>query len=286
MSTSSTSSQISSYLDRLQKLSSTLTPLEQENVAFDLQFMVEYAEKGLYSETEFIGRQHDDVGRRTAEFMRYLEGFHHISDLWYELLKSVKLTSEMNVIDLLPGWAPKVEIALARHNFTGEVALLDTDLASLEKLETVLRFFHPQFAVKKLVSELLVLPNDPQYDLVTTNHFLDDYLLNTWAEKSGQHIQELYRDAELFKTATQELMSGKSPELMFLARHITSLMKPEGTLLVVHYRSVFEQAKSLTNWYEYCLAQYAELMACFKQLGFSVEAIPVHQKLVYKLRKN
>ncbi len=231
---------------RLEAIASMLDqrgPVELDNLAVDLRAVERRLESGQYQESDFAARNIFDVARRTREYLTYLQGWQRQAVQWAELLRAAD-PEPTDVLDLCPGPAPKVELALCRLGFRGRMRVLDKDEPSLVALANFMTLFSPSFSIEGVRGDVFDDPPRAQSPLVVANHAIDDLVLDLWSTRSGASTLDLYEDETKLSEAWRALLSESRavlrsmPETIAaaLGRHVT----PNGKLVLVQYPSHHE----------------------------------------------
>jgi len=131
---------------------------------------------GEYREADFLVRSVFEVPRRTHEFVTYVKGWSAQARRWARLLAAIGIGHD-EVLELAPGWAPKIPLALAELGFRGTLRVRDRSahaLALLQDFRDALRI------PVRLDVEQADLRDAParRASLVVANHVVDDRLLD------------------------------------------------------------------------------------------------------------
>lgn len=168
---------------------------EAQNLARDLAAVEQRLASGEYAETDFVARSVFEVQRRTHEFVTYMRGWHAQGQRWAGLLAAIAPSDV--VIDLCPGWAPKIELALMQMGFRGRVVAVDHSAESLAMLQDFLAVLQPPFSVVPVVEDVMNAQPRARARLVVANHVFDDLLMDRWVRARGGSLAEIYDDERL-----------------------------------------------------------------------------------------
>jgi len=238
------------------------------NLLRDLKAIERRMKSGEYADTDFENRNSFDIPRRTREFFRYFRGYMRQAQTWKVLLKNLPMNSFPSLINICPGWAPKIELALHLSGYEGQVILFDKNQDSLTSLMDFLEFFEPRFTLKTVLSDVYSLPK-PTAKLVIGNHILDDLLLNKFCQDHNLILEDVYESESTYKEIIQKIMTRKlSKEFIAeTAQALQAFCEPGATLILTQYPALAETDLTLTDWTRFCHDFLLALKAIFLQLG-------------------
>ncbi len=234
---------VAALLRQLEHEAAGLGDVARGNLARDLTAVVARARSGEYQETDFLVRSVFEVPRRTHEYVTYLRGWNTQAARWAALLRAVGVPPV--VVDLCPGWAPKIELALHQLDYAGTVHVVDRSAASLAVLQDFLAVVRPRFTVRPVVRDVMTGDAPARGGLVVANHVVDDLLLDRWATRHGTSTVDLYEDEDLLRAAWRGVVKdGPGLRASFpreLARGLAAFVDVDGTLVTTHYASLVER---------------------------------------------
>ncbi len=211
------------------------------NLERDLSAVLRRLHAGEYARTDFVERNVFDVPRRTREFFSYMEGYLRLAGRWIEALDGFPISELDDVVDLCPGWAPKIELALLRTGFRGTVVVVDTDARALAALSSLIAGFAPPFTMAAECADFFA-PPARRFRCAVANHVVDDLILSRFAPEPSS---SLYEDegalvAAWLKIAERadEVVAGFPAEL---AEAFSRWVAPDGWLLLSHYDSFVDE---------------------------------------------
>lgn len=216
-----------------------VSDLARENLGRDVRALLERARAGEYERTDFEARNIFDVARRTHEFLAYLGGWSEQAEAWAQVFERLELTGDESIAHLCPGWAPKLELALARRGHRGRVSLIDKRRSGPDRIVAFLRLLTGALDVE-VIEEDLFAASEATYALVLANHVVDDLLLEEAAAALSIDPPRVYEDEATLERALGELVrrEDRRGELMArLARAIGRRVAPRGRVVVTHYPS-------------------------------------------------
>lgn len=257
-----------------------LTEREAQNLARDLTAVEQRLASGEYAETDFVARSVFEVQRRTHEFVTYMRGWHAQGQRWSQLLTALGVPDDV-VIDLCPGWAPKIELALMQAGFRGRVVAIDRSEESLTMLQEFLAVLQPSFTVVPVVEDVMGAPERPSHTarLVVANHVVDDLLVDRWVRARGGSLAAIYDDERLLAEAWRGVLRD-APQLLpafprdaahALARYVAD----GGTLVVSHYSSLIERLIGGDDVAPFFADAFARVCAALVNDGVVARALPV-----------
>jgi hypothetical protein len=152
---------------------------------------------GQYSWTNFDDNTFN-LPERTREFYTNLISYIPHAKAWESIFKALDVTSKNDVVDLCPGWTPKIAFGLLYSEYKGRLLLLDTNLESMRSLSRFLLFFRPGFDVECRVFNLFENTPDFSTSFVTANHIVDDLILGLAAKREGVSLDRIYEEESVF----------------------------------------------------------------------------------------
>lgn len=266
---------------------------EQKNITHDLQRVFEKLSSGLYRESHFIDRSGFDSGIRTEEFFHYLEGYVSQSKNWARILNGLlKVYQPNNIMDMCPGWAPKIELALLSLKYDKTVYLFDRSANSLKKLKSFVETFSPQYRLRLKTGDFFSNQQKPKSSMVVANHILDDLLLSLMAKRVGVPLSQLYATEGSFVQITKQIMQEKTitetfPDLFY--RQMNQFISPKGVFVMVHYPGLTESTLALRQWIKFCHTLFKECMQIFLQHGYrditKTLTVPSRHQQIFAIQK-
>ena len=255
--------------------SKNISDREVDNLHSDLVAMQQRLASGDYMQTDYLNRNVHDVYRRTMEFFFYFESYHRLARTWQQVLELLDIHSTQSILDICPGWAPKIEMALVYLGYKNRVHILDQDKSVMRICENFLNFFNPQFKVfchpKNFFEH-----EEQRTELVIANHVLDDLLLERYSHFSGQTLSEIYRSEASFVEVTAKIPDWQKthwPEVVKeIADALSRFVCSGGLLILSQYPSLSDQNLTQTLWPEYCFQIMVQVCNQLLGLGFEDES--------------
>jgi len=190
---------------------------------------------------------------------------------WTRLLAPLGLAAATRVIDLGPGWAPKVELALYYGKFTGQAVLINQDAEAMATLRRFLSIFDLPFSLESVCEDLFSWQGEAG-DLVLGNHLLDDLVIDEYCREAGVDPGGLYARESAFRGAWEAILrrpSGQSEALAErLAAVVARLTRPGGHAVFVQYPSYAERTLGLTDAVAYSQRLLRGLGVALTRRGF------------------
>lgn len=215
----------------------------------DLRAVCQRLEKKEY-ETSGIVENSFDVPDKTKQFFVLLDTYAKIGNAWSIIFKQLSVQSFKEVIDLCPGFTPKVELGLLYSGFKGNVKILDKDLAVVKQLQKNLHLFHPSFSTERLSIDLFK-QNDISAKFIVGNHIFDDLILNYFGKKLSIDTKNIYRDEEQFLHLWNAILGDKQHNkteiIQILSHALERLVAKNGYLCLSQYQSYMERMLGLSE---------------------------------------
>jgi Methyltransferase small domain len=236
---------IGSVIDTLRV--NNFTILEQERFQEDLITLKKRLVCREYLQSSFKPRNQLSIPERTGEFFQELSFFFSIGKIWQALFSELEEVPFKKVLDIGPGYFPKVELGLYYSGYSGAVTLLDQDPRATESAEKFLNFFKCSFLARTIHKSILDEHSD-KYDLIVANHFLDDYALACHCKDRGIDIGEAYQSEKLYRAVWNDIernLEGVLSGVRDLAIRFIQLLLPGGSVLLLDYTSFSHRALEL-----------------------------------------
>lgn len=243
-------------IDQIQTFiqNSHLTEVEADNLVSDLQGIYQRLVAGHYRDTDFLSRNIFDIPRRTREFLNYFHGYQLQAKTWAEVLKQLPLSKVETVIDLCPGWAPKIELALAKIKYQGKVIIFDLDKSCFNKIQDFMSMFDISYNLIFEKGDFFSSAKS-RGDLVVANHVIDDLLIYKYRSPFRYSLKEIYDSEKKYKeVAKQVLLSFSHQESLIkeISINFDCFVNNDGFLVISQYRGLWEKALRLKKWSVFC----------------------------------
>jgi hypothetical protein len=225
-----------------------ITSLEKQRFGDDLITLKQRLTSREYLQSSFKPRNQLSIPERTEEFYKDLTFFFSVGKVWETLLGKLKKSTIRSVLDIGPGYFPKVELGLYYSGYKGAVTLLDQDCRATESAEKFLTFFNCPFSVRCCHTSILSAPR-ATYDLIVANHFLDDFGLASHCSDQHIDIKEAYLSEKIYQSLWNDIARNPASALAEtekLAATFSRLLAVGGTVLLLDYTSFSHRAMGLT----------------------------------------
>lgn len=261
-----------------------LTKLEQKRLCKDLEAVQKRLETREYRLGGF-NMNVFDVPDRTREFYIYLKFYCDIGLSWKHIFSGLKVNRYKEIIDLCPGYTPKIELGLFYSNYKGTLFVIDKDKNAIKELNDLLALFQPAFQIKPIIIDLF--QKTPKKGLfVTGNHFIDDFALSYFAQKWKIKISDIY-EKEGMAVSTWNKIIAKKEHLKEVvektAKVIAKCVEKQGYICLTQYESYMERLlglKKVTKFNELALKEIKKIL--IEKHGFQDEHHIVNKALKNK----
>lgn len=233
------------FLEEIRKFArkKRVTHLERKRLGKDLEVVYDRLRKKEYQKGGFATNKFD-VPDRTREFYIYLEFYCIVGKTWAALLKEFGINRFPEVVDLCPGYTPKIELALFYLNYRGKLIVIDKDVKAISELEKFMELFHPSYTLVKRSANLFA-ENRKTYDVVLANHAIDDFVIHYFAQKFSVSLRDIYETEGTFVGLWKRILKNKKQNLeemeQVIVKMLESLVKKNGWLFAAHYKSYMER---------------------------------------------
>jgi hypothetical protein len=182
-----------------------------------------------------------------------LDYYQYCIETWEKLLNSIDLRDKSKIIDLCSGWSPKLELALIKTNFKGDVFIIDESKENLQCLLALISPFNKNYKIKPVLADLLKESCSIHADVVLANHIMDDLLISLYLKKRNLKINP-FESMILMKKIWKEMLIDKESfnKIFYRLRNfLYSVTNKSGYILIAQYCGYQE------NLYGLCLASQA-----------------------------
>lgn len=265
-----------------------LERFEKENLARDLNAIKLRLSSGEYRYTDFDSRSVFDFPRRTVEFFKYMQGYHARALLWANELKKVPLETIPLIVDLCPGWAPKIQLALHYLQYRGEVILFDRCPEYTVQLESFLEIFNPQFKIRTIPGDFFASSSVPTAKLVIANHVIDDLLIDLYCKHNKVALDDIYGNETIFLKTAEKIPSTIDPNHFAsqFASRVDQFVESKGFVFLSHYPSLAERSFDLKKWIQFTKQTFSSIKERFIHLGYKdVSSSDIQEDTIIILKK-
>lgn len=225
----------------------SLTNIEQKRLNNDLLAIIQRLKKSEYKIGRFSGNKFD-VEDRTYEFYVYLKFYCEMGKTWTQVLKKLPIHRQQIIVDLLPGYTPKVELALYYANYRGNVLGIDQNAESLKRMHEFMQLFNCNFSIKNC--RLNLYSNfKKSYKFIIGNHIIDDLVIDYFCRKWRISSKEIYEKEGKLTELWNKILKDKQKHLITLTPVLSQIFNKitadGGYLLLSQYASHIERALDL-----------------------------------------
>lgn len=252
---------LQSLLNTIAQQISSCAPVEKNNIQRDLQLISSAINSGEYLSTEMLNRNRFDTQKRTYEFFTYIEGYYNQAKQWQTILQQIITENTQTVLDIGPGFSPKIELALQRLDFKGKVSVLDKSSAALSGLKKFLALMSIPFDLDVICEDLYAV-QQRSFDLVAANHLFDDLLLDGFCSDHNRPIVDIYENEANLVSITNDIICNFDFENLSqkLSQSFPRLVSEGGHLLFRHYQGITEMALNLESWFEFTTSFFEKVI--------------------------
>ncbi|KTD53764.1 hypothetical protein Lsan_4174 [Legionella santicrucis] len=262
---------IHTILEQFSKTISHLSSVEKENITRDFKLLLSFIESGEYKNTELLHRNRFDTQKRTYEFFSYIQGYNRQAMDWFEFLQNIPLKEITSILDIGPGFSPKLALALKRANYEGLLTLLDKSEIALNGLKQFLEMMGVSFDIRFLCDDFFNGAHC-SYQLVAANHLFDDLIIDAYCSSKQMPTKQIYEDETVFIKTTEDIMLefDKTRFLMSISSVFSKTVAKDGYLLFRNYKGLTEQALELSNWHEYVSNFFEDVILLLQKEGMTI----------------
>lgn len=247
--------------------------LEEMGASRDLEIVVQKLEKGEY-EKGFVNSNKFDIGTRTEGLFREIEFLLQLGHDWEKLLEVLNIEKHEKIVDICPGFTPKIELGLYFRQFKGKIYILDIDSKSINSLTRFIKLFNPQFKVLKK-KENLFGKKISVFDLVLGNHIIDDLVVYYFTNKAGISLKDFYAKEEVAISVWKNILKSKSANVNDVSEKIADILeritRDRGTVCLSQYKSYAEKLFGLSEAYTFNKEVFGKVKSILVGRGFRTD---------------
>jgi hypothetical protein len=141
-----------------------------------------------------------------------LDYYQYAIETWQKIFGEIDFSKINSIVDLCPGWAPKIEIALLRTNFSGRLIAIDKSKENTDCFNKLFAPFESKFKVTTLNIDLFKRMNkltnlERSSDLVIANHIIDDLIMDIFFRKNNFFKkEEVFENPKRMKNIWDEIL--------------------------------------------------------------------------------
>lgn len=265
--------QLDDYLNKNKTSGIELKRLEEDlQLVFDRLDKDEY-KKGGFSKNKF------NIPDRTKEYYVYLEFYCYLAKTWAKVLKEIGIDKYKTVVDLCPGYTPKIELALFYLNYSGRVLVLDKEMDSMKELVKFMNLFNPKYSITS--KKIDVFKEKQKYEFIVANHIVDDLVIDHFCHKWSIKPGDVYEVEGMLKKIWEKILKDTDKNTSEILPKITNLFKniskKGSTIVISQYQSYIERLLDINSVTKFNKNLLGKLIYELKKAGFLNE-----RKLVKK----
>lgn len=197
----------------------------------------------------------------TRNFPSRLDYYQSCTETWAEILKLLAVDRIKTIFDICCGWSPKIELALTRTSFRGNVILIDKSRENLAILHQFIDPIGKGFTITDLPIDILHIQSrlklSPiQADVIILNHVIDDLVVEYFSPpKNLTQTDKYYSDMNLLKSLWAKIVNQKTLQKQFLVQitnSLLSLSRKNTYILIAQYQGYQEKLYHLDTAYKLC----------------------------------
>lgn len=245
--------------------------LEKRGVSRDLEIVWERLSKGEYQKG-FFSASKFDISSRTQALFREMEFLFQLGHDWEHILKAIPQINSRTIVDLCPGFTPKIELGLFYLQFRGKVSVIDVDTKSLASLVRFIRLLNSEFKIQKIRKNLFSA-KIAKYDLVLGNHIIDDLVINYFCQLGKITQDDFYQREDVAKKIWQEILAKRNENIAVASATIAGIFQKVtasgGYLCLTQYKSYAEKLFDQKISFQFNSQVLKNVISTLKENGFS-----------------
>lgn len=238
---------------RLSKFFKPANSLERLGVVRDLDAIQQKIKKGEYSKG-FIKANKFDIPTRTEGLFRELEFLLQLGHDWQKLLSVIPSGDLKDIVDLCPGYTPKIELGFFFLGFKGKISVLDIDKKSIKNLLRFMKLFSPKFKLNMIVKNLFG-SHLPKYKIVLGNHIIDDLVVYYFCKKQKISLKRFYAEEKVAEEVWKKILSDRKHNVDEVSEKILEIInlvtRKSGYVLLTQYKSYSEKLFGVEGAYDF-----------------------------------
>ena len=214
-------------------------------------------------ETSGIVENTFDVPETFRRMYKHLDTYSKIAKTWSSILSNLPIDKQTNILDLCPGYAPKIELALFYLGYRGTVTIIDEDNTSMKQLVKFMALFNPQFKIVTMKRDLFS-PLKEKFHLAVGNHIIDDLILHYFAKKAGINTNEFYENEQALVDFWKRVLLNKNENQKEITQKISDIFKTiianGGYLCLSQYKSYMDKMLDLEKEFLFSSAVFTKII--------------------------
>lgn len=249
-----------------------LSKLANKRVARDLEAVFQRLKKSEY-ETSSIVKNIFDMAEQSRVFYAHLNTYARIGRTWGEVFKFLSIGKYGEILDICPGFAPKIEIGLFYCGYKGRITILDKNKEAISSLKKIMFLFRPEFDIVPYVRDLFSpIPIRKSFQIVAGNHILDDMILAYFCKLNKITDESIYEKEDEFIKLWNMILDKDFKFVGQLVSELSnifaSLTDKNGYLCLAQYKSYMEKMLSLNRSYLFTKKVFKKIIQNLCANGF------------------
>lgn len=258
-----------------------VSDLEDERLARDLEKIRQRFLYREYATTDFTWNAFN-IAERTQEFFGHVETFSQQAQTWARIFDVIKINEYSNVIDLCPGWSPKIPLGLYYSGFKGKITIMDRSAENVGELQKFMKLFRPSFSMESFQLDLLK-PFELCAPLVLASHVIDDLVIDLAGRILNIDTSRIYMDEAVLRACWNQILSHqhllKEESVRALCAIIEKIVMPGGRMILTHYHSYLDRLLQLDDAVVFCCEILNEVVQNLCLRGFLQDSQILDQAL-------
>lgn len=268
----------------LKQLSKTInnhkfTSLEKKRVQHDIKTIIERIQKDEYKKTGFSKNKFNVVDRN-KELLIDLLFYKSLAKTWGKLLQTFPLSKKYTIVDLCPGSAPKIEMALYYLQFNGTITAFDISKGSLKDLHDFVSLFAPRYSFSTKKGDIFNINNVIKSQLIVANHILDDLTLYYFAQQQKISLNTLYESEESVKKMWNNILKNgiknRNQMVTLFSDIFSCIISRDSYICLVQYPSYTEKILDMPRVSQFNTLLFKDVINKMLKNGFKNIPITVH----------
>ena len=249
-----------------------LSDIENERLQANLEAVYQRLEKRDYQRFSYSTNVFD-VQNRVQDIFTDLEFYSYLGKTWASILSELKLENFSKILDICPGYSPKIELGLYYLGYKGKLIVLDKDKQSFCFLQKFTDLFNVGYDMEAKFSDFFE-KKDEQYELVVANHVLDDLTVDYFAKKQGTSLKDIYaNEQEMIKIWNYILKDKKQNMeeiLPLLVNSFDGFVKKGGYFCLAQYKSYMEKMLGMEETSKFNKDLFEEVVSKLTDRDFEI----------------
>jgi len=185
-----------------------------------------------------------------------LDYYQYAAETWQQIFKTIDFSKIHKIIDLCPGWSPKIEMALLKTSFDGELIIIDKSIENIYFFKKLFEPFNSNFKVKT-INKNLSEGCKHKCDLIVANHIIDDLLLDLFFCKNNLNSwnESFFEKPEMMEKIWVKILEDKTifeEAKMMFRKILLKMVNSGGYVFIAQYLGYQENLYGLKKIYLKC----------------------------------